>query len=76
MGGGGGGHSESTTSNVTTVSTANVADAFNQTVTNMRNLSEVGNVNITTPSEGGTTAITIIGVGAVALFALFISKRG
>lgn len=76
MGGGGGGESHSTTSttNMTTVSTADVKDAFNQTANNIRNLSEVGNVSIAAPDSSTPTVILIMGLAAVGLFALFITK--
>lgn len=64
-------------SNQTSTTTNTITDAFNQSASEVRNLSDVGNVNVNFGEEkGDMSPIIIIGIIiAVGLFALKMFKR-
>lgn len=70
---GGSAKSSSETTNVTTTTTSNIADSFNQTLSDIKNFSNAGNVSVGS-GDSPTQLIIILGalvaLGALAFYFL------
>jgi len=71
-----GSHSESPVSNVTEVSTTNIADSYNDTVNKVLNLSEVGNVSVGEGSMGNILLILPLVAGLLVIAIGLSRKKG
>jgi len=71
----GGGSANASTTNQTSVSTNTITDSYNQAFTRVENLSDVGNVNISTPQDKSSPITVILIIGAAIVFFIMLKRK-